>query len=70
MTMSCKNDCTPTARAVGVQKRTGGGTRTPGRRIWNPMLYQLSYTRKPSARIGMSRDRQPQSNGGLVDGTL
>src|ERR1035437_7049313 len=24
---------------------TGGGTRTPDRRIWRPLLYRLSYTR-------------------------
>ena len=24
--------------------RRGRGTRTPDRRIWNPVLYQLSYT--------------------------
>ena len=26
--------------------RTPGGTRTPNRRFWRPLLYQLSYWRK------------------------
>lgn len=43
------------AEAVGISKRswlsyesrdgTGGRNRTHGHRIWNPALYQLSYTR-------------------------
>src|SRR6187551_3245677 len=28
-----------------VERRTPGGTRTPNRRFWRPLLYQLSYWR-------------------------
>ena len=38
------------------RERTAGGTRTPNRRFWRPLLYQLSYCRKwflPKARGGL-----------------
>src|ERR1700757_46682 len=31
---------------LAVRKITPGGTRTPNRRFWRPLLYQLSYWRK------------------------
>src|ERR1700733_208267 len=39
---------------LGSGKRRAGGTRTPNRRFWRPVLYQLSYCPRqpPSGSFG------------------
>ncbi len=39
---------------------TGGGTRTPDRRFWRPLLFQLSYTRARAQYIEHA-DADPSS---------
>lgn len=33
---------------------TSGGNRTPNRRFWKPVLYQLSYARKTACLISLT----------------
>ncbi len=40
------------SRPEPIWSGKGGETRTPDRRIWNPMLYQLSYAPRPSVGLG------------------
>jgi hypothetical protein len=35
----------PVSRRIRLNR--GGGTRTPSRRFWRPVLYQLSYAPSP-----------------------
>ena len=44
----------------GLERSTSGGNRTPNRRFWRPVLYQLSYARsrdEPSPILGLGRAR-------------
>src|SRR6201995_4370984 len=49
---------------VAAVNPTAGGTRTPNRRFWRPLLYQLSYCRLSSLnhaeRMGVSAPRDFQ----------
>ena len=72
--MHDKSQCQ--AERVGNAGRTGrgGGTRTPDRRIWNPVLYQLSYTPRPRHRIchrpgGIKSRSRPRPNSALAHQT-
>jgi hypothetical protein len=38
------------------QNSTGGGTRTPNLRIWNPLLCQLSYARRTRSSEQLQSD--------------
>ena len=40
-----RNENSRTTYDDSQHQSTGGGSRTPNRRIWNPVLCQLSYTR-------------------------
>src|SRR5581483_8130382 len=61
----------PPRQAVRAQRRCGrsGGTRTPDRRFWRPLLYRLSYTpvcgQNPMVAAGHRSDnRSAQSHAG------
>src|SRR5271166_7185075 len=57
-------------------RSTSGGNRTPNRRFWRPVLYQLSYarsTRESESRRGAHRQPRPISHvalGTQVGGSL
>ena len=55
--VSSRAAATATASASGFDRRTGRGreARTPDLRIWNPLLYQLSYTPNVDLRGALAR---------------
>ena len=44
----------------------GGGTRTPSRRFWRPVLYQLSYTHQRVATLDSGASRSVSEVGQKV----
>ena len=49
-----EKDCVPVGQLViarGQRAGRSGGIRTPDRRFWRPLLYQLSYTPPPPDEV-------------------
>ena len=47
------------ANRSSLLRNTGGVTRTPNLRIWNPLLCQLSYARSSSEPLALSDEPKP-----------
>jgi hypothetical protein len=65
-TVAIDHSATPPAHPIQFSLASSGragGTRTPNRRFWRPLLYQLSYRPSPSSspsfHIGQERLRVP-----------
>src|SRR2546423_8090178 len=60
----------PPTNAPSIFNHRPGGNRTPNRRFWRPVLYQLSYGPNPALLAADSNSirRSPLVPGGVADG--